>query len=492
MGCSGLAGTSLRLINQALKKNQTTSNNLQSLTLHSIHYKDNVYYKTTPNNNNAMLNTNDEEYVEFLHILQQRDTLQVFTLEDVEDTFDLDALVNTLMSGLPNLRELTIKSYSQNTRRLTRESVTKLFQSPTLTSLALRRLCLGDDILPEILVSELDDDENNKVLKKLSLEQNGMGYDCGMALAYVLATNNTLEELYLGYNFIPDTCGSAIAGALSNNKCLKTLDLTSNGFEQATCRRFAHLLLGDDNNNDNNKNHRSCCSGGGGLESLNLSQNSLKDVGVVTIASALETNRTLKSLCLAETQMTGLSCCILSASLQHPNNSTLERLDIANNKVGDDGCISLAQALTTNTTLKSLNLRRNQIGNIGIIRLAQTLVNNQASSGLEKLNLANNNNPRSRTTKAYDALEKLAMNNYNLKHLWLPTAGGGGGGVNVPNSTTSIIQSYIRLNRMGRKQLMQEMDNAQLWVNAIKASGDDINCLYFFVILNPTLVLWLP
>ena len=446
VGCSGLAGQSLRLINHAL--NQTR--NLESLTLHSIHFKDNVHYKTE-----SVVNTADEEYIEFTTILktQLRNSLEIFVLEDVEDTFDLDGIVNALHM-IPNLREVTIRSYSPYKRRLTSNSVEKLFRSSSLQTLALRRLGLVD-ILPDLLVS-LDD---NKVLKKLSLEQNGMNHDCGMAIAYLLGTNDTLAEIQLGYNLIPDACGSAIAGALSNNKSLKSLDFTANGLETLASRRFAHLLVDNE------------CA----LEYLNLSQNSLRDDGVAMLASALEGNTTLKSLSLAETQITLASCAVLAASLR--TNSTLQRLNIADNRIRDDGCISLANALISNSSLTSLNLCGNQIGNDGAVRLARSLGENERSA-LEKLNLANNH---AMTHKSYDALEELVLTNYTLKHLWMPTV--------VPGS---VIPSFIRLNRLGRKRLMQELDNAQLWVDAVKASSSDIHCLYFLVRSNPALVSWIP
>jgi Ran GTPase-activating protein (RanGAP) involved in mRNA processing and transport len=445
VGSSGLAGLALELITEAL----SNTRNLTSLTLHSIHFKEHVFYLPITK---EVLNTKDAEFIAFLRALSTLGkSLECFILEDVEDTFDLNALVGTLMS-LPNLQHLSMKSYAF-TSSLHRNSLASLFGSPTINSLALRRLFLAP-LLPELLISL----EDNTVLERLSLEQNWMGQDCGMALAYLLGTNRTLKDINVGYNTIPDACGAAIANALANNRTVTRFDFTANDLKLDACRGFAILLAANNNSS---------------LEHLNLAQNQLRDQGVVMIAGALQTNTTLKSLTLAETQMTAVSCSILAASLLQ--NSTLERLNIADNRVRDEGSISIAAVLKQNTTLTGLNLFGNQITEAGVVPMVEALNEN---STLEKVNLASN---PSLGDAVYEALERMIESNYTLKHLWLPT-----------RLLGSTIPSYLKLNKIGRKQLMQEMHNAQSWVDAIEACANDVHCLYFLVRANPAVVSWLP
>jgi len=448
VGSSGLAGLPLRLINRALLK---TQGQLKSLTLHSIHFKDNVFYKTENSKN-----TNDQEYLEFLDILRNRlrDGIESFSILDAEDSFDLDPLVRALAT-LPKLCDVTIQSFTFFDQRLMRESVEQLFASTSIRSLALRRLRLAS-ILPDILVGL-----ENTTLEKLALTQQGMGHECGMALAYLLRFNENLRELNVGYNMLPDECGSALAGSLASNATLESLNLTANDLELHTCRRFAHLMASNQST----------------LEHLNLSQNSLEDEGVSMIGAGLMANTTLKSLSLAESRITEASCTVVAAALT--SNRALERLNLADNKVRDEGCSALAQALQHNSTLTSLNLSRNHLHNKGVLRLSETLRQNKV---IEKLNLASNPDL---TPEAYESLqETLIHHNYTLKHLWLPTTIG----IVMPNCT---IPSFLRLNRLGRKELMQEMDHARSWANALQASASDIHTLYYLVRSNPAVVSWL-
>lgn len=447
LGSSGLAQLPLKLTNVALLK----SSRLKALTLHSIHTKENVLFKTK-----SVRNTNDEEFLSFLKIVgsQRMESLESFTIQDVEDSFDLDKLVHVLTT-LPNLKELFIQSHSPINQRLTQQSLIRLFASKSISSLGLRRLRLGP-ILPELLVSL----EDNNTLRKLSLQQNGLDFECGMAIAYLLTVNQTLQEINLGYNTIPDDCGSAIAGALSNNQTLKTLDLTANGLELYTCRRLAHLLVNDDS----------------ALQQLILSQNSLRDEGVAMIAAGLEHNSILKDLSLAETQITAASCSVIAASLQV--NSTLERLNLSDNKVEDEGCIALAATLKRNSTLKSLNLFGNNLRDASILHAVDML---KANATLERLNLGNN---PLLTPIAYRALEQvLANDNFTIHHLWLPAT------IDIVMPDCSI-PSFIRLNRLGRKRLLEDLGNAPLWVDVMNAATSDIHHVYFLLRANPTIVSW--
>jgi Ran GTPase-activating protein (RanGAP) involved in mRNA processing and transport len=448
LGSSGLAGLPLSLTNSALEK---TGGTLKSLTLQSIHFKENVAYKTK-----GSTNAKDEEFLSFLRILKNDLVgLESFTIQDIEDTFDLDLLAQVLTT-LPNLKELVIRSYSPMNQRLTQQSVIRLFASKSIKTLALRRLRLGP-ILPELLTSL----ENNNTLETLSLEQNSLNFECGMAISYLLTSNRTLKELNLGYNMLPDDVGSAMAAALSANQTLISLDLTANDLDLYSSRRFAHLLVNN----------------GSALQHLTLNQNSLRDEGVAMVAAGLEHNTTLKSLSLAETQITEASCSVIGAALH--TNSTLERLNLSDNQVKDAGCMALAVALRHNSTLTSLNLNGNKLRDESVLHLAETLKENIS---LERVNLGNNPHL---TPVAYMALEQVLIHhNFTLKHLWLPVTIE----IVMPAST---ISSFIRLNRLGRKTLFENMDNASMWLLAMEVVSSDIHCLYCLIRANPTAVSWL-
>jgi hypothetical protein len=128
---SGLAGSALQLINMAISH---CASHLKALTLHSIHFKEKVYYQC-----NEAINTEDEEFVEFLKALKNLQNLEYLALEDVEDTWNLDAVVNVLPS-IPSLRHILFKSFAYATEpRLSEASLSTLFSSDgTLELLALK------------------------------------------------------------------------------------------------------------------------------------------------------------------------------------------------------------------------------------------------------------------------------------------------------------------------------------------------------------------
>ena len=448
---SGLTGRSLRILNAGLSK---TQGRLKSLSIQSIHVRGNVFFK-----NESTTNTNDTEFVEFLTLLGNhlKLSMESFTLQDVEDAFDLDALVDALLA-LPNLRELIIQAHDPLLRqRLTQQSVTRLVESQTMRSLSLRGLGLGL-ILSEPLMMMGD----NRTLESLSLEQNGLEFSCGMAIAYFLSVNRTLKELNLSSNTIPDDCGSAIAAAVADNNTLISLDLTANILELHTSRRIAHLLARSDS----------------ALQVLTLNQNPLHDEGVAMIAAGLERNTGLKELSLAETKISDASCSVIVASLQ--TNTTLERLNLANNKLRDTACIALSVALENNSTLTSINLQGNELQDNGVLRLAQML---KINTTIERVNLGNN--PKL-TTTSYEAIQSVLIDhNYSLRHLWLPTTVE----MVMPNCK---IPSFTLLNRLGRKKLLEQLDNAELWMEVMeKALQCDLDVLYFLTRANPAVLSWM-
>lgn len=439
VGCSGLAGVALKVVSEAIAH----ARSLKVLTLHSVHFRKSVSYKSS-----KPTNVRDTEFIEFCQVLKSLEHLESFSLDDVEETFDLNPVLESV-ADLPALQHLSFKSYDfSREARLSAASLERLSSSSTLRTLALKRLHLTT-LLPKFLL----DLESNSALESLDLDSNQMGRESGAAVAYLIRFNGTLRELHLGCNCLTDESGREIASALSDNTTLKVLHLQTNYLTAATATAVGNLLATD------------ACH----LESLDLSRNTIEDEGGTSLALGLHTNKSLKALFLAETRITKSTCDFLASSLA--SNKSLERLNIAGNKVDDQGCLGLAAALATNRTLKSLNLYGNQIGNVGAIALSRAL---EVNSSLEQLNLASNS---ALAAKSCTALEEMVKQNMTLKHLWLPNT--------LPDST---ITDYINLNRVGRGALLQEMDNAALWCKAILQTKDDLFALFYLIRSNPAVV----
>jgi Ran GTPase-activating protein (RanGAP) involved in mRNA processing and transport len=439
VGSSGLAGIAMKLVSEAISR----ATNLKVLKLHSIHFRKTVRYKSS-----KPTNVNDEEFIEFCQALGSLHHLTSFTLDDVEETFDLNPVLE-IVANLPALESLSFKSYDfSREARLSTESLALLSSSSTLKTLSLKRLHLTT-LLPKFIL----DLESNDALQILDLDSNQMGRECGAAIAYLIRFNDTIRELHLGCNCLTDESGTVIASALANNTTLEVLSLQANYLMAATATAIGNLLGSD------------ACY----LESLDVSRNAIEDDGGASLAIGLRTNTRLKSLMISETRITRSTFDFLASSLAL--NLSLERLVIAGNKVDDRGILGLADALKVNDTLKSLNLYGNHIGNVGAVALARAL---QVNSTLEQLNLASNH---VLTMTSCIALEEMMNKNMRLKHLWLPNT--------IPDST---IPNYINLNRVGRRTLLQEMDNAPLWCEAIVQIKDDLFGIFYLIRSNPAVV----
>ena len=90
-----------------------------------------------------------------------------------------------------------------------------------------------------------------------------------------------------------------------------------------------------------------------------------------------------------------------------PNNTTLKKLHLGNNNIGDAGLTAIAAALETNTTLQKLNLGNSHVGDAGAMALANALRKN---CSLEIVNLWSN--PIGHDAKR--DMVKLFVHNYSL------------------------------------------------------------------------------
>jgi hypothetical protein len=92
------------------------------------------------------------------------------------------------------------------------------------------------------------------------------------------------------------------------------------------------------------------------METLNLSDNTITNGILITLARALNNNSRLKELCLqGSSSVTPKGWKTLSRVLRNPNSS-LEILDLRNNRMNDKVVVSFAEALANNHRLRELKL----------------------------------------------------------------------------------------------------------------------------------------
>lgn len=107
------------------------------------------------------------------------------------------------------------------------------------------------------------------------------------------------------------------------------------------------------------------------LEVLDLAGNRLGDEGVKVLARALKANDTVARLDLARNMIGNEGAMALADTLKA--NDVLTNLSLGENCISSEGAIALADALKVNTAMSELDLYSNNIGEWGAVALADAV-----------------------------------------------------------------------------------------------------------------------
>ncbi|CEP06994.1 hypothetical protein [Parasitella parasitica] len=125
-----------------------------------------------------------------------------------------------------------------------------------------------------------------------------------------------------------------------------------------------------------------------GIQRLFLDRNDLSQGGIQYIAQALRRNQSLRYLSMCECKIDAKDCILLGEALKY--NQRLERFDVARNPLmapNMDGITSIRQALNVNRSLKDLCLADTGLSTEAAIALAECLPENNT---LVRLDLSRN------------------------------------------------------------------------------------------------------
>ena len=173
------------------------------------------------------------------------------------------------------------------------------------------------------------------------------------------------------------------------------------------------------------------------LLTLDISSNrrGMTDDVALAILDCLKNNTTLQELNLSNNKLTHRGACIFVRAFEV--NKTLQVLDISNNELFDEGTVAVSRSLENNTAIKILNLSNNSFTANGARSIARLL---QVNKTIQKLNISNN-------TISCDgaiAISDCLKNNKSLQDLNISSADIITGEEIMENSTSDeIVENTI-------------------------------------------------
>ncbi|KAI9199429.1 uncharacterized protein BJ171DRAFT_518366 [Polychytrium aggregatum] len=218
----------------------------------------------------------------------------------------------------------------------------------------VKEMGICDDVVGPIGAGVICRVVNDCSLIELDLHKNELGNDGCISIAQSLATNTTLVRLILNECGISTTGMITLFNTLQTNRTLTRLEISKNRLSDYAAASLAMCLILNDK-----------------IEKIDISNNSITPNGMNLIGDGLRVNKGLKSLDVSFNEAGDHGVVTIAESLIH--NTTLEFLLMSNCAVKPQGAARLAAMLARNIGLQHLDLRYNLFGNEGGISLVQAL-----------------------------------------------------------------------------------------------------------------------
>jgi Ran GTPase-activating protein (RanGAP) involved in mRNA processing and transport len=258
-----------------------------------------------------------------------------------------------------------------------------------------------EGVTGEAIIKELFNGRNCKIIS-LDFSYNNLDALAIHTITEALSINTTIETLSIKNIKLVESRGHEIIEALRNNKTITSLDIGCNNID-------ANKWEGDLDNLDEDIDEEydkyrvfviieeytiaiaNMINENTTIVKLNLERNYLGDFGIDVIADALRMNTTITNLNLSRNNLEVCETQKITDALN--TNTTITKLNLSDNWLGEDGALVIAEALYVITTLRSLNLSHNYLrrnsfrSEIGIIAIANALCKNES---ITELNLEHN------------------------------------------------------------------------------------------------------
>jgi Ran GTPase-activating protein (RanGAP) involved in mRNA processing and transport len=248
-----------------------------------------------------------------------------------------------------------------------------------------------EGVTGEAIIKELFNGRHCRITS-LDFSYNNLDATAIHTIAETLSINTTIETLSIKNIKLVESGGHEIIEALRNNKTITSLDLGCNNLDE-------WYNLNEDIDEEYNKYGvyaiieeytfaiANMIKENTTIVKLNLERNCLGEFGIDVIADALRVNTTITNLNLSLNNLEEYGTQKIIDALYM--NTTITKLNLSSNWLGENGALVIAEALYVITTLRSLNLshnylRRNSFSSeIGIIAIANALCKNESITELD-------------------------------------------------------------------------------------------------------------
>jgi Ran GTPase-activating protein (RanGAP) involved in mRNA processing and transport len=254
-----------------------------------------------------------------------------------------------------------------------------------------------EGVTGEAIIKELFNDRYCRITS-LDFSYNNLDATAIHTIAEALRINTTIETLSIKNIKLVESGGHEIVEALRDNKTITSLDLGCN-IPDASKWDNEWNNLDEDIDEEYDKYGvyaiieeyaiaiANMIKENTTIVKLNLERNCLGEIGKDVIADALSVNTTITNLNLSRNNLEEYGTQKIVDALYM--NTTITKLNLSDNWLGEDGALVIAEALYVITTLRSLNLshnylRRNSFSSeMGIIAIANALCKNESITELD-------------------------------------------------------------------------------------------------------------
>ena len=265
-------------------------------------------------------------------------------------------------------------------------------------------------------------------LKVLTFQHSKISEELAGDLAAAIKANSSLEKLWLNGNYLGELAVVVIK-ALREISALNELYLCNNVSRHkekalvlasavASNKSMEKLLLKNNNLHDDGviKIANSVYKYSEKLKVFDLQNNNITEKAAKVLGSAISNSKGLKELYLGNNQ---LQSGVIKLADGLKNISSLQVLDLQNNKIPEEAAGDLAAAINANHSLEILWLNGNHLGS-SLVAIVHALIGNSA---LKQLNLNGNENSSKELALQIahllvknKAMEKLLLSKNNLNN----------------------------------------------------------------------------